>query len=107
MGKFGISKGYMFLLLTCLSQAVDNIAQNMQRSIDIAALPQPLPLNIRMFNSLTPCQIHDMQFCLLGGNGLILKHLALYQNTKNGMRPGTFGIHLREGCFPGFFAFKE
>ena len=97
----------MFFLLTRLSQAINNISQNMQRSINIASFPQPLPLYVGMFNSLTTCQIYHMKFGLPASNGLILHNFALYQDTENRMRAGTLAVHEREGRFSIFFTLKQ
>lgn len=52
----------MFFLLCRLDQCIDDIAQDMQRSVNIASLFEPVTLDFGLFGSLAAGQIDNINF---------------------------------------------
>jgi len=107
VSQFGVTKRDVFLLFAGLRKTVDDVAQNMQRAVDVAPLPQPLTLDVGVFDPFAAGQVHNVQLGLFGGYGLILNHLALYQDTEYRVGTGTFCVHLRKGSFAGLLPLQQ
>lgn len=96
----------MLLLFGRFYQWVDDITENVQRSIDIAAFPQSFALDVGMFDSLASRQIDYINLGFPNFYNLIFDDLWLDDDCEYGMRAWTFSVH-GSGChLSGFVSFE-
>ena len=97
----------MFLLFSWLHQRVDNIAQNMQRFIDITAFSESLAFYVGMFDSFASCQIYYIKFWFLDLYNLVFFDFRLDHQCKNNMRSWTLGIHAGIGDLSSLISLQQ
>ena len=107
MGEFGVSEGDVLFLFVGLSEGINDIAKDMQRTVDIAALSEAFSLNVSVLHSFTSCKVNDMEFGLLGFSNFLVGYFRFDKDAENRMGSRTLCVHLRGGHFSSFFPFQQ
>ena len=90
----------MFLFLCRLHKGIDNISENMQRSIYVTSLFQTISIDFRLFCPFTPCQINNIYFRSSSFSNIIHYNFRLNVQSKNSMGSRRLIIHCCCWSFP-------
>jgi hypothetical protein len=97
----------MSFFLGWFGERIDDVAEDVQRFVDVAAFAKSFSFYVGVFDPFAACEIDYVQFGLFGCYGILISALAFDKDRENGMGSWAFGVHGGGGHLSGLLALEE